>query len=74
MARLLGARYVEGEQAAEARVAHLGDGRMALQAPGELGRRLGLPAHPELERLQPAQEQGAGIRRRHDAEPRPQLV
>src|SRR5215210_5380305 len=57
-------RDVEREQAAEAGIADDRDLRVLLEAAGEVGRSVRLATDAGLERLQPAQEQITGIRRR----------
>ena len=60
---------VEGDQPAEARVADALHARVALEPPGEVACRLGLAAHPHLQRLQPVQQGGRRVGRGREAEP-----
>src|SRR3954469_607870 len=63
----LGVGDVEGEQPAEAGIAHGLDRRMRTQPLGKQGGGLGLPPYPELEGPQAAQQEPGGIRRGDDA-------
>ena len=75
--RRLGIGDVEGEEAAETRVADGLDRRMRAQPLGEEGGGLGLAPHAKLEGLQAAQQEPGRIRRGDDAgaaAERPQLL
>ena len=65
---------VEGDQPAEARVADAQHGRVLLEPRARSRARLGLAAHAQLERAQPAQQGGRRVGRGREAESQARVV
>ena len=71
--RRVGVAHVEGEEAAESGIPHLGHRRMGAKSLGDDGRTLRLSCHAYLERLETAEQEPGSVGRGHGAGVCPEL-